>query len=243
MAFVFILRLAWYRLITMEQIIPLLPSDAVRRFMKKGTLLLGQGDAPNAVYFVISGSIKVLRAKNGRDDHLVAFKVAGDMFPEPWAFGHVPITIYNYIAAETSEVVAVNREDFLKLFKNSPELRMASFNYMLKNYTGAMLQLTALGQCYATDKLTMALYYLMLRYGETEDGNNYVVKVKLSHSTLASLTGLSRETVTAELGHLRRHGAVTYKLGRLTICREALTNQGSGMDFADFLLGPMNNVV
>lgn len=227
----------------MEHIIHLLPSNAARRFIKKGSVLLGQGDAPNAVYFVVSGSIKVLRARHDKDDHLVAFKVAGDMFPEPWAFGYVPITIYNYVAAETCEVVTVNREDFLELFNNNPELRMASFNYMLKNYTAAMLQLTALGQSYATDKLTMVLYYLMLRYGETEDGDNYAVKLKLSHSTLASLTGLSRETVTAELGRLRRHGVVKYRFGRLTICREALIKKGNCMDFADFWIGPINNVV
>lgn len=199
----------------------------------KDTVLLCQGDAPNRVHFVVSGSVKVYRAGPGGEEQVVTFKTAGDMFPEPWAFGHTAVTIYNYATAEESELALMDKDGFTQHLAQNPSLRTACFDYVLKNYTGAMLQVTALGQSYATDKLAMVLYCLMLKYGKEKKPGEYWVKVKLSHAILASLTGLARETITTELGHLKRKGIVEYESGKLMVRRSALLDKLGAVNFAD----------
>lgn len=220
----------------MEQITNLLSDTAVRRIVKKNTVLLRQGDTPNQVFFVAKGCVKLYRTGSTGEEQVVAFRVAGDMFPEPCAFGHTATTIYNYETVEQTELIMVDQDTFTTLLAKNPELHTACFHYLMKNYMAAMLQVTALGQSYATDKLAMVLYYLMLKYGKQKKPGEYWVKVKLSHATLASLTGLARETVTTELGVLRRKGIIEYESGKLMVRRPALTDRLGDSGFTETLL-------
>lgn len=222
----------------MERIVASLPVATARRIVKKDTTLLCQGDEPNQVHFVVSGSVKVSRVGYNGEEQVVGFKTAGDLFPEPWAFGRTAITIYNYKAVEVSEIALMDKDAFAQYLTQNPSVKDACFDYMLKNFMGAMLQVTALGQSYATDKLTLVLYYLMLRYGKEKEPDEYWVTVKLSHGTIASLTGLSRETVTTELGRLRRKGIIEYESGKLMIRRSVLLDKINDSGFTDSWLWP-----
>ena len=194
------------------------------------------------MHFVVSGSVKVSRVGYGGEEQVVGFRTAGDLFPEPWAFGLTAITIYNYTAAELSEIALMDKDAFEQYLVQNPSVKDTCFNHILKSYMGAMLQVTALGQSYATDKLTMVLYYLMLKYGKEKAPGEYWVAVKLSHMVIASLTGLSRETVTTELGRLRRKGIIEYETGKLMIRRKALTDKLNDAGFADPWLWPTEKI-
>lgn len=206
----------------MEEIVKLLPHAATRRRVHKRVILLCPGDIPQQVYMVRSGCVKVYRLGNAGEEQVAGFKSAGDIFPECWVFGHTSNTMYYYETIEDCELITIAKESFLDALNKEPQLKAKFFDYMVKNYTGLMVQVSALEQSHAVDKLLMMLYYLMIRHGIEKKPGEYWIKMKLRHATLAGLTGLTRETVTNELGKMKKKGIVNYSMRRFVIYRRAL---------------------
>ncbi len=85
--------------------------------------------------------------------------------------------------------------------------------------------MSALSQSYAVDKILMTLYYVMVRHSIEKDPNEFWPLMRLHHTTLASMTGLTRETVTTEMGRLKRQGVVSYDTSTFIIHRNALRDR------------------
>lgn len=205
-----------------EDIVRYLSAHAPAHKVPNRTLLLTQGSTPQEVFLVTAGCVKVFRVGRSGEEHVVGFKAAGDIFPECWAFGQATRTIYGYEALEKTKIITIDQELFHDMLASSPTLRDAFFAYFVKNYESLMMQVTALEQSHAVDKLLMILYYLMIQHGVERKKDEFWIGIRLRHTTLASLTGLSRETVTTELGKLRHTGVLDYNLKKFVIRGSAL---------------------
>ena len=203
----------------------LLSGRATTRRIHKNTILLCQGDTPHHVSIVKSGCVKVYRVGPNGDEQIAGFKTAGDIFPECWVFGHSSNTMYYYESTEESDILTVSREAFLELLEKHPAQKDKYFNYMIKSYTGLMIQISALEQSYAVDKILMILYYMMVRHSVERAPGEFWVLMKLRQSTIAGLTGLTRETVTTEMGKLKRQGVVKYDMKNFIIYKDALKHK------------------
>lgn len=181
-----------------------------------------------------SGCVKAYRLGNAGEEQVAAFKTAGDIFPECWAFDSTSNTMYYYETVDDSEIVTVDKESFLDLLAKRPDLKAKAFDYMVKNHVGLMVHITALEQSLAADKLLMILYYLMVRYGVEKKAGEFWIKMKLRHATLAGLTGLTRETITSELGKLKKKRIVRYSLRHFIIYRSALKDRMGEDVFSEF---------
>ncbi len=223
-------------IIVMDKILALLSHTAIAHHVRKHTVLLCQGEVPQEVHIVRSGCVKVYRLNSSGDEHIAGFKTAGDIFPECWAFGHTANTMYYYETTEDTEIATVLREDFMEMLDKNPDVRTKLFDYMVKNYTGLMVQVSALEQSHAVDKLLMMLYYLMIRHSVEKKPGEFWLSMKLRHATLAGLTGLTRETVSTELGKLKKKGVVHYSLRRFVIHRQALREMIGEAAFAEIQL-------
>jgi len=206
----------------MENFMKFLPKASTRRLFMKRTVLFRQGEVPRQVYYVRRGCVKVYRISNEGEEQVAGFKTSGDVFPESWAFGQTSNTMYYYETVEPSELISIEKNEFLNLIESNALIAKEVFSYMAKTYTGLMLRMSALEQSRATDKLLMTLYYLMLRHGVEKKKDVFSIRMRIRHTTLASLTGLARETITIELGRLKRKRVVYYDLNKFVIYRQAL---------------------
>lgn len=206
----------------MEELLAILPQDTVRRFIKKRTILLYQGEVPRSAYIMVSGTAKVYRINNYGEEQIISFRVAGDIFPESWLFGRTSSTLYYYEALEDCEVVAIEKSAFLKLVEENSALQKRLLNYFINKHTSMLMQVTALGQSRAADKLLLMLFYLMFRYGVELRPNEFTVSIALTHTMIGSLMGVTRETTSVELGKLRKKGVVTYDSKQLVVFRQQL---------------------
>lgn len=214
----------------------LLSHAATSRCIKKRVVLICQGDIPQHVTIVKSGCVKVYRVTANGNEQIAGFKTAGDIFPEGWVFGHVTKTMYYYETVEDSEILTVDKQVFLDALEQSPNYKQKYFEYMVRNYSGLMIQIAALEQSYAEDKILMMLYYMMMRHSAEKKPGEFWVLMKLSHETIAGLTGLTRETVTAEMGKLKRQGVVKYSTKKFVIHRGALKERLGDETFAEVQL-------
>ena len=206
----------------MEDIAKLLPTKSTKRSVKKRSILIYQGEIPRQAYIVLSGVLKMYRLGNFGEEQVVGFRTKGDIFPETWLFGKTSSALYYYEAMEDSEVLTVEKPVLLELFDTHADIKNRVFDYMVTNYTGLLMQISALEQSRAAEKLLLMMYYLMFRYGKQTTAGVYKVDLHLTHTTLGSLMGLTRETTTMELGRLKRKKIITYDSKSFTIYRQEL---------------------
>lgn len=219
----------------MERIAELLPHATTKHIVRKHAILLYQGEVPRQAFVITKGSFRVYRISSSGDEHVAGFKMPGDMFPECWVYGKTSCTMYYYEALEDSEVYTVERQVLLDLLEDQPKLRHELFDRMVDNYTGLMLQVAALEQTHASDKLLLTLYYLLFRFGKKVAPDEYRIGVHITHALLAGLTGLSRETISKELGRLKRKSIVRYDQKEFVIYKELLRSKINDDSLSDIL--------
>jgi len=174
---------------------------------------------------VLSGVFKVYRLGTFGEEQIVGFRTKGDLFPETWIFSKTSSALYYYEALEDAEVLTVEKPVLLELFATHPDIHEQVFDYIVNSYTGLLMQITALEQSRAAEKLLLMMYYLMFRYGKQITVDTYLVSLHLTHTTLGSLMGLTRETTTMELGRLKRKKIIAYDSKGYTIYRRELERQ------------------
>lgn len=213
---------------------PLL-AHGTKRAVKKRVILLYQGEVPRQAYIVLKGVVKVYRLSDNGEEEIIGFRSAGDMFPETWLFGKTSSALYYYETMDDSDILTLERPVLLEAIKNDPEFSEQIMQYFIRGYSALQMQVTALSQSRASDKLLLIIYYLMFRYGKEHknDPGVYVLTIHLTHAMIGSLIGMTRETATVELGKLRRRGIVEYDAKSFTIHRRELEKRLGDDSFSD----------
>ena len=220
----------------MEDIAKLIPTKSTRRSIKKRSILIYQGEIPRQAYIVLSGVFKAYRLGNYGEEQVVGFRTKGDVFPETWLFGKTSSALYYYEALEDSEVLTVEKPVLLALIEEHADIKERVFDYLATGYTGLLMQITALEQSRAAEKLLLMMYYLMFRYGKQTTAGVYRVDLRLTHTTLGSLMGLTRETTTMELGKLKRKKVINYDTKGFVIYRNELERRLGDESFSSIRL-------
>ncbi len=206
----------------MRQVLEALKPYATRRPVKKGSILIYQGEVPRSAIVVNRGIIKAYTLTNTGSEQIVAFYTEGEPLSLTWLFSRTNISLYYYEAVEDSEIYTLPREKFHEVVNADAELKSLLFDYLVSNNSGLLLRVTSLEQQRAVEKILYTLYYLMFRYGTATDENTYSIKLKLTHNNIASLVGLTRETTATELAKLKRKGVLSYSKNEYTIDKAKL---------------------
>ncbi|HSW98902.1 MAG TPA: Crp/Fnr family transcriptional regulator [Candidatus Saccharimonadales bacterium] len=195
---------------------------AMRRTFKKHSILLYQGEAPRLAYMLKEGAVKAYTINSAGEEQIVTFHAGSDIFPSSWIFGKAAVTLYYYEALTDCEVLLVERDALLKLIATRPELAAEVLDYYATNYTALLMRVTALEQSRARDKIMFTLYYLLFRYGHETSPGKFTLDFSLTHSVIASLVGLTRETTTTELSKLKQEKVLEYAARTYTVDKPRL---------------------
>ena len=206
----------------MSDIVSYIKPHATRRTFKKQSMLLYQGEAPRLVYVVLSGVVKAYSINTAGEEQVASFETYADIMPAPWVFHRASTTLYYYEALTDVEVLALSRETFHDILSSSEDFRAQLLDYFVTANTGFLMRITSLEQSRAREKIMFTLYYLLFRYGRETKPGIFTVEMKLTHSVIASLVGLTRETTTNELTKLREQKVLKYSAHRYSIDRAKL---------------------
>jgi CRP-like cAMP-binding protein len=221
----------------MQEIIDAARPIATERAFKKHSILLYQGEVPRSAFVLLSGVIKVYSSNVAGEEQIATFHVAGEFFPTSWLFNKSSSTQYYYEALTDCTVLTLPKEDLRNIILDRPECMRVAFEYFAANYIGLMMRVTALEQSRASEKIMFTLYYLMFRYGKEIKPAMYKLRLDLTHTIIASLIGLTRETTSTELHKLKRQKILTYTAKEYVINKKAL-EQALGEDsFKDVSVG------
>lgn len=208
----------------MEDLIARLKPLSQIRLYKKGSTILFQGEIPRKAFIVREGVIRAYSVKASGEETIVAFFSKGDLFPLPWLFNTSSNALFYYEALEDARLLTFSKDDLTKITKNDPALLSTILQYLNKQYTAQLVRITALGQSRAIEKISFTFYYLVFRYGIEKQPGIFTLSLKLSHLTIANLTGLTRESTTTNLKILKTKGIISYERSIFTVDKQKLEN-------------------
>jgi CRP/FNR family transcriptional regulator len=181
--------------------------------------ILFQGEVPPMALFISSGFVAAYTIKNSGDEQIVSLFSKGDIIPAEWLFGRSPVALYYYKAFTDCELVAVDRQELLSQIAKNHALSAELLERFVGSFIGATIHIHALEHSYSREKLIKLFHYLVLRFGEAKPGKHgvYTLPLPLTHAQIASMIGLTRETVTTETVKLKKKGVLQHKSGVYTI--------------------------
>ncbi len=164
------------------------------------------GDPSDQIFLLKSGVVKIAAVgPNGRE-LILAFLYPGDIFGELAVVDDQPRD-HLAEAYEDAVICAMDREVFLRVARESPELGYQVTKLMgfrLRRLRGRVEDLLYKS---ANARIVHVLLDLASDYG-VKDADGTIIPLRLSQADLANLVGLTRETVNISLRELRERGLV-----------------------------------
>ena len=193
-----------------EELLQALAPYITHRSVKKGSTLLYQSEIPREAYIVRKGYIRAFSITSSGDERTVALHTRGDIFPVSWVYGETKSTLFYYEAGSDVELACVSKSNLVATIAASPELSAKVLRFVVNDHTALLMRITALEQSNAADKISLTLYYLLIRHGVEKKPGLFTIDIKMTQSMIASLVGLTRESTAIHIAKLKERGVITY---------------------------------
>lgn len=173
---------------------------------KKGQIVVEANEDFKGVYFVKSGYLRVY-------DVMAGEKEGGILLFKPWFYLSLislKTGLKNRHFVETMtpvEAWMAPSEEFEKYLKENPKLDNEINNLVMEKFLDLTSYLSQLISGNAYLKVAGLIYSLAKEYGVAK-GKEVSIKVKITHKQIATLTGLTRETVTLQMLKLEKNGVI-----------------------------------
>ena len=180
----------------------------VKTLKKKGELFM-EGDTPQYVYFVKSGSIKVFKSHPDGKELITQLYYANDFF----GFEPVLEDIHyqeSAVALQDSEVVAIPRHDFFMLIQSDPDVSSGFISMLCRKVAEKEKQLINLAYNSVRQRTAEAL----LNVAKLKDDHD---QIRISRDDLAKMVGTASESVIRVLSDFKDEGLIDIEGGRIRI--------------------------
>jgi CRP/FNR family transcriptional regulator len=191
-------------------------SRVVARSYDKGSLIYAEGDEPQGLYLVASGSVRIFKSSAAGREQDLHHLGAGESFGDAAAFDGEP-AIANAEPMERSVVLLVPRQALRDLMMEYPEIGLSVTRVLATRVRG----LSALAG-------ELALRHVVSRVSAVIARGPAVGSVVTlpAHHELAAMVGTVREVATRALTHLQKLGAIHLEpRGRVRIIDRRLLDE------------------
>ena len=200
-----------------------LPEDALEkisklgsnRTYKKDSVILMEEDAGSALFVIVNGKVKISRTSTDGREVILTYLTDSDFFGEMAILDGMTRSA-TVIAAEDSELFIIQRDDFLNLLKERPEVSIALLQELTKRLRSADMKIKSLSLKDAEGKVATVLLQLADDIGIIRKGIVEIDKLPLQQD-LANMAGTSRETISRTLHSFAKKGLVELDGSKLKI--------------------------
>ena len=173
-----------------------------------------RGDAADGLYAVVGGRIKFRSCTTDGREVVVGAAGAGGWFGEVGMFDGLP-RLHDAIALNPSIVVVLSVERFRQLTSAEPRMLANFAEIMTRNLRGLSYVTLEVSPEPPTERVLRLLALLV--HDDMEQAQGRAVVLDVAQDLLASLAGLSRQTVNRELRKLAGTGALECRYGRVVV--------------------------
>jgi CRP/FNR family transcriptional regulator, nitrogen oxide reductase regulator len=191
-----------------------------RQYQKDDYIFL-EGEAPEALYVVKSGKVKVLRHSTDGKDVVLRVASHGELLGTVGTFdgGGYPGTAQ---AIENCDLLVVARNDCLTLCSRYPVFALAVIADLGSRLRSSAEQIRSL----AVERVEQRIARTLLKLAETagsDVSDGRVIEMPLTRQDVADMTGTTVETAIRVMSKFRRLGLIRTRRGKVVLVdREAL---------------------
>lgn len=169
-----------------------------------------EGDAPDSLYIIAQGQVKVVKYSSQGKEFIVAFFSSGEMFGEVAVFQnrHYPASVQT--ATET-RVLGIRRRDFLSFLADHPEISLKIINVLSGRLRDAQNRLRDLAGERVEQRLARTMLMLSARIGSA---------LPFTRQELADMSGTTTETAIRFMANLKERGVIRSTRGKIIILDE-----------------------
>ena len=170
-----------------------------KKFENGNLIFLEESEGKN-LFFVVEGSVKVTRlSKDGREV-ILAMLNAGDFFGEMSLLDGEARSA-NVIALEKTEVLSLNRDDFLVVLNDYPKIAIQLLKEMTSRLRKSDRQIVSLSLSDAEKRIALCIVRFADEQGFIKNGQVTIPKIPIQQD-IANMAGTSRETVSRAMSLL-----------------------------------------
>jgi len=191
-------------------------SYEVAKFKKKHVLYTEEG-YPHNLYFVKSGKVKTYKINEEGKELIIEISSTGDFV------GYTPIleeTLYKETAEilEDAELMAIPREDFVKLISYDSQVAGQFIKLLAKNIHEKEDRLLSLAYNSVRKRVASGLIEISDKFKNQAQGD---ARIKISRDDLARIVGTATESLIRTLSDFKSEKLIDIESGKILILQEA----------------------
>ena len=187
----------------------------IARHYESGKFIFLEDSEGEQCFFVVQGSVKVTRlSKDGREV-ILAMLNEGEFFGE-MALLDGESRSANVIALEQTEVLTLNREDFLVVLHDYPQIAIQLLKEMAHRLRKSDRQIASLSLSDAEKRIALCIIRFADEQGVIRRGQVNISRVPIQQD-IANMAGTSRETVSRAINLLEKEHFIKRKGRELLI--------------------------
>ncbi len=181
-------------------------SEIMVKSYRKDEVILWEGDTNSYMYLIISGRVKVLQTTEDGKEIIRAIHEAGDSFGE-LSLIDCKTSPAEVVAMQDTSAAIISRESFYSIIYSQQKV-LDNVIRMLCMRLRESWEREQLANCKNSEqRLTMLFQQLSVSHGlPVAEGT--LLNIRLTHQTIASMTGLTRETVTRTIVALQKNKCI-----------------------------------
>lgn len=194
-----------FRGMPMEQMRSIEQRTVMREVRRKEVIYL-PGDAGDRIYLLKRGVVKISGLSDDGREVILALLHRGEVFGEEAVLDEAPRD-HMAEAYDDALLCILTRQDFLDILRNHPEMAFKVtklIGFRLKTFRNRVESFLFKG---AAARLAQTLLDLAQDHG-IRDSRGVLLPLRLSQQDLASLIGVTRESVNVTLSDFRKRGVV-----------------------------------
>jgi CRP/FNR family transcriptional regulator len=187
----------------------------IRKRFARGERVFSAGDRPEFLYLLEAGHVKLASNDEKGSERILNIFRPGDVFGE--ILFSVERRPFDAVAMDEARVAIMPRAAFLEFLRHSNQWGLNFIRMVSDRLFVAERDLAALSRTWTRPRLVHLLLKLADNLGvATAEGT--LIRVPVTHETLANMIGASRVRVTSMLNQLQREGLLARR-GRLMLVR------------------------
>lgn len=183
---------------------------------RKGEIILRAGDVAQGVMFLKEGYAKLETvSKEGKSLTLVVYR-PDEFFPVVWTFFGRNPSIYDIEALTDCELIRISRDELSDFLMRYPDVLVNITKHIITRFQLALRRMTYLAFGNADSKLASILLICAMEFGIAKN-DEIEIQIPLTHKDIASLVGVTRETVSIELKKFDKKKYIDYRKKKIVI--------------------------
>lgn len=180
---------------------------AIRKKFPKESIIVQESDEGDSLMIILSGQVKVVLISEDGKEIILSILKEGDFVGEMSLLDGEPRSA-TVIAMSDSTLLIIQRNAFLKQVEENPSIAKAVLEEMSRRIRKADERIGSLILLDVYGRVASFLLQMARSEGKkVEDG--ILIEKRPTQQDIASMIGVSRETVSRVLNHLNRRGLIS----------------------------------